>query len=138
MEKEMNLKQFCEQLESEIEKAYTDGVTPEEAERLAGKFLKAQLVVSTELTKTDLDCRMRKSGVKAIRAAIYLDTISKSEKKPTEAQIAALIDTQAEVCTEQDGYDRAEVSKAELERYYDIFVNSHIFYRGIAKGSFGG
>jgi len=122
----MNLKELCQQLESEIQQSYEEGVTLEQAEKLAGKFLKAQMQVSAELTKADLDSRMRKSGVKAVRAAIYLDIVSKGDKKPTEATVSS----------EQDSYDRAEVTKAELERYYDIFVNAHIFYRGVAKGNF--
>lgn len=128
--------EFCKELEAEIERTYTEGATLEEAERLAAKFLSAQLAVSGELKKADLDSRMRKSGVKAIRAALYLEIVSKSDKKPTEAQISALIDSDQLVTDEQLEYDRAEVDKAELERYYDIFVNSHIYFRGIAKGKF--
>lgn len=130
--------ELCKELESEIEKAYTTGVTLEQAERYAAQFLGAQMKVSAELTKSDLDARMRKSGVKAVRAAVYLDTVGGAEKKPTEAQIAAIIDTNRVVSEEQDGFDRAEVLKAELERYYDIFLNAHIYFRGVAKGSFGG
>lgn len=135
----MNLKELCQQLESEIEQSYEEGVTPEKAEKLAGKFLKAQMQVSAELTKADLSSRMRKSGVKAVRAAVYLDIVSKAEsKKPTETHIASTIDTNDLVGTEQQAYDEAEVQKSELERYYDIFVQAHVHFRTIAKGTFGG
>lgn len=134
----MNLKQMCAELEKEIESAYTAGVTMEEAERLAAKFLHAQLLISSELSKVDLDARMRKSGTKAVRAAVYLSIVSQAEKKPTENQIGSIIDTDEAVKKEQDAYDRAEVDKAQLERYYDIFLNGHIYMRGVAKGSFGG
>lgn len=134
----MNLKELCQELESEIEQSYTEGVTMEQAEKLAGKFLRAQMQVSSELTKADLSSRMRKSGVKAVRAAIYLDIVSKGEKKPTETHIASTIDTNDLVGTEQQAYDEAEVLKSELERHYDIFVQAHVHFRTIAKGSFGG
>jgi hypothetical protein len=129
---------LCKQLEAKIVSSYEEGVTLEEAEKLAAQFLFAQLAVSTELKKADLDSRMRKNGVKSIRAAIYLDIVSKSDKKPTEAQITATIDTDKIVGDEQGAFDMAEVSKADLERYYDIFGNAHVYFRTISKGRFDG
>jgi hypothetical protein len=96
------------------------------------------MVVSGELQKIDMDARMRKSGTKAVRAAVYLDESRKSDKKPTEATLAALVDTHEVVQGEQNGLDTAEANKAELERLYDIFGNGHIFFRGVAKGNFNG
>ncbi len=133
----MSFKNLCKQLETKIQESYEQGVTLETAERLASEFLYAQIQVSTELKTRDLDSRMRKSGVKSVRAAIYLDIVSKSEKRPTEAHIAATIDSDDLVLGEQKAFDIAEVDKAELERYYDIFSNAHIFYRNVSKGKFG-
>lgn len=133
----MSFKNLCKQLETKIQESYERGITLETAERLASEFLYAQIQVSAELKTRDLDARMRKSGVKAVRAAIYLDIISKSDKKPTEAQIGAVIDSDELVLGEQKAFDVSEVDKAELERYYDIFSNAHIHYRSIAKGKFG-
>lgn len=134
----MKFKELCEKLEGKIQNAYEEGVTLETAERLASEFLYAQLLVSGELKKADLDSRMRKTGVKAIRASIYLEIIKAADKKPTEAQIAALIDTDNIVEGEQKAYDIAEVEHADLKRYYDIFTNAHIFFRGVSRGVFGG
>ena len=120
----------------EIESAYTEGVTLDDAEKLAGKFLAAQLRISSELKKADLDSRMRKSGVKAIRAAVYLNIIQTSEKKPTEAQIEHTINIDGLVSKEHSALDIAEVDKAELERVFDVLANAHIFFRGLAKGRF--
>ncbi len=128
---------LCKELESSIESSYTEGISMEDAEKLAGKFLHAQLAVSAELTKADLSSRMRKSGVKTIRAAIYLDEATKSEKKPTESMLSALIDKNEIVTGEQESLDQSEVSRDELKRYYDIFQNAHIHFRTIAKGSLG-
>lgn len=133
----MNIKQFCEQLEVKIQKSYEQGVTLEESERLAGEFLHAQLKISEELKNRDLDARMRKSGLKAVRAHAYLDIIQKNDKKPTETHISALIDTNALVSSSQDELDSSEVNRDELERYYDVFQNAHVHYRSIAKGRFG-
>lgn len=134
----MNFKELCVRLEEEIVESYTVGVTAEKAEKLAGQFLHAQMKVSEELRKADLDSRARKTGVKAIRAAIYLDIVQKSEKKPTESQIAATIDTDTIVSGEQSAFDEAEVTRDELERYYNIFIQAHVHFRTIAKGTFGG
>lgn len=132
-----NFEKLCERLEAKIQSAYTEGVTLEEAEKLASEFLHGQLAVSNELKKSDLSSRMRKNGVKAIRAAIYLDTVQKSDKKPTESQLTAMLDSDKIVSDEQEALDLAEVGRDELKRYYDIFTNAHIHFRGIAKGSFG-
>lgn len=126
-------------LEKEIQSIYESGITMSDAEALAAKFLHAQIQVSTELKEADLNSRMRKSGLKAIRAAIYLKACGNSDtgKKPTEAFLEAVISTDELVSSEQDAYDTSEVLKAELERYYDILGNGHIFARSVAKGSFG-
>jgi hypothetical protein len=136
MEETMKFSEMCKQLETSIESSYNEGVTMEEAEKLAAKFLSAQLMVSKELTKADLDSRMRKSGLKAIRAAVYMDEATKGEKKPTEAMLSMLLDQNEIVSGEQKSLDEAEVSREELTRYYNIFQNAHIYYRGIAKGNF--
>ncbi len=127
---------LCQLLETKIQNTYTEGVTIEDAEKLAAEFLHAQMQVSTELRKADLDSRMRKTGVKAVKAAIYSDTCSKSDKKPTEAAIDHIINLNELVQGEQKDLDEAEVSRDDLTRYYNIFREAHIYFRGIAKGKF--
>lgn len=132
----MTFKQLCAELEITIQEAYASGVSLDEAERLAAKFLHAQIMVSVELKNADLDARMRKAGTKGVKAAVYLGEVSKSDKKPTEAMLAALIDTNTDVMEEQQALDEAESLKADLERYYEIFREGHIYMRGISKGRF--
>ncbi len=127
---------YLKALEEKIQAAYEAGTTPSEAETLAGEFLRAQMLISGALKNADLDARMRKTGVKAIRAAIYLDVVSKNEKKPTEAGIAAMIDTNELVAGEQKDFDMAEVERDSLTRYYNIAREAHIYFRGIGKGKF--
>ena len=134
----MSFSKLCQQLEAKITTTYEEGVTMEDAEKLAAEFLGAMMKVSVELRNADLDSRMRKAGVKAVRAAAYLDIVQKNEKKPTETQIASMIDTDGTVSEQQDGLDNAEVTRDDLKRYYDIFNNAHVFYRGVAKGNFNG
>lgn len=134
----MNFKQLCESLEAEIQQSYMEGVTLEQAEKLAGQFLHAQMKVSEELKKVSLDARMRKSGVKAVRAAIYMEAATKDPKKPSDVMLQSIVDMNELVQKEQNDYDNLEVESASLERFYSIFQNAHIFYRGIAKGNFSG
>lgn len=124
------------QLEAKIQAAYTEGVTVDEAEKLAGEFLHAMLQVSEQLKAADLDSRMRKTGVKAVRAAIYMQEATKDSKKPTEAMLSALVDSHEVVQSEQNSYDLSEANHDELERMYNIFKEAHIFYRGISRGKF--
>lgn len=133
-----NFKALCLELEGKIESSYQDGIIADDAERLAGQFLVGQMKVSTELRKADLDSRMRKSGLKAIRAAVYMDASTKGEKKPTEAALAAIVDLNDMVQGEQAAFDAAEVDRDDLERYFSIFQAAHVHFRTIAKGVFGG
>lgn len=127
---------FCDTLQEKIKDSYESGVTAEAAERLAGEFLHAQLVVAEELRQADLDSRMRKSGVKAVRAIIYMEAATKSEKKPSDVLLEHHVNSNELVILEQKLYDEAEVHHIALENYYNIFREAHIFFRGIARGNF--
>jgi hypothetical protein len=129
----MTFKEYCNQLEEVIANSYKRGTNATDAESFAAQFLQAQIKVSQELAKVDMDSRTRKSGVKAVRAAVYLDIVQNSDKKPTEAQLSALVDTNDIVQGEQKSYDEAESYKEELERYYNIFRETHLFFRALMK-----
>lgn len=133
----MKLSDFCKELENHIISAYGEGCTLEEAERLAAKYLHGQMQVSTALRETDLSARMRKSGLKAVRAAVYTDIKAKGDKLTVDAMEHAL-NMNDLVSAEQDQLDVAEADRDDLKRYYDIFGNAHVYFRTISKGSYGG
>lgn len=133
----MSFIKLCQNLEDKIKDAYEQGVTQDDAEKLAGEFLYAMLKTSDQLKVSALDSRMRKSGVKAIRAAVYADILSKSDKKPTEGAMEHSINAHELVLGEQKSHDEAESDKENLQRYYETFLNAHIYFRGLAKGSMG-
>ena len=124
---------LCEELTNQIQESYETGVTIEEAEKLAAKFLYAQIQVSEELRKSDLDARMRKSGTKTIKATVYLEAALKDPKKPSDVLLGALVDTNELVIGEQKRLDEAEVLKSSLDNYMSIFNNAHIYFRNIGK-----
>lgn len=127
-----------EALIEKIKSSYESGITTVEAEKLAGEFLYAQIQVSTQLAKLDLDAKMRKSGVKAVRSAVRSEEVKKHEKKPTESALDDVVNLNEIVQSEQDKLDNAEVSRDELDRLFNIFKEAHIHFRTIAKGSFNG
>ncbi len=131
------MKKQLQELEQILVQAYEGETTLAEAERLAARFLVAQMQISGVLRKASLDARMRKTGTKALRAAVYLEIVQKADKKPSEAQISATVDSEGLITTEQNAYDAAEVEAENLKRYYDIFTNAHIYMRSLARGSFG-
>ena len=131
-----DFKTFCEELTKDIQTAYEGSVTLDDAEKLAAKFLMGQIEAGKELQAADLDTRMRKSGLKAVKAAVYVEAATKGEKKPTEAMLAATVDMDKLVIGEQEAFDGAEVWKNQLENYLDVFRNAHIYFRGMAKGRF--
>lgn len=126
-----------EVLIEKIKSSYEQGITTIEAEKLAGEFLYAQIQVSTQLAKLDLDAKMRKSGVKAVRSAVRSEEVKRHEKKPTESALDDVVNLNEIVQAEQDKLDTAEVNRDKLERLYNIFRESHLHFRSIAKGSFG-
>ncbi len=131
-------KEQLKDLEDIIVSSYESGVTLVDAEKLAARFLAAQIQVSQVLTTVDLDARMAKTGVKAVKAAVYLSEVQKSEKKPSDVLLGAIVDSSELVTSEQNRMDDSEAKRDELERYYNIFREAHIYYRGISKGRFDG
>lgn len=124
--------QFAE-LRNDVLRAYEQGVSLEEAERLAAKFLHAQMNVAEMIRSTDLDARMKKNGYKTIRAKVYLDIVQSSDKKPTETMLDSIITTNALVAAAQDSHEQADVDTEALQRYFDIFRDAHIYYRTLSK-----
>lgn len=126
-----------EELAADIKNAYENSIEPAEAERLAAKFLHAQLTVSHELAVADLDARMRKTGVKAVKAAVYMEAATAGEKKPSDVMLEAKVNLDKVVQDEQDKFDTAEVERDQLQNYFNIFREAHIYFRGIAKTNLG-
>lgn len=131
-----NFSEFCKQLEDKIKNSYEEGVTLEQAEKLAAEFLYAQMVVSNELKKSDLDSRMKKTGLKAVEAAVYASLSEDTTKKRTVDALKHAVNLEVVVQDEQNNFDKSEVNTDELTRYYHIFREAHIHYRGISKGKF--
>ena len=132
----MTIEEYCKEFEEKIQSAYTEAVTLAEAETLAGQFLTAQMRISDEIRNADLDARMRRSGLKAVRAAVYMEEATKGDKKPSDVMLAALVDRDKLVQGEQEAFDKAECSRDNLERYYNIFREAHVFFRGVSRGRF--
>lgn len=130
------LNALIESLTKDIENAYETSITMEEAERLAAKFLLGQIKVSESLASADLDARMRKQGVKAIRAAVYLENATKGEKKPSDVMLEAMVNRDDLVSGEEASYIKAEVEAERLQNYLNIFKDAHIYARGVSRGRF--
>src|SRR4051812_262856 len=112
------MKQFlleCEELKSIITKAYESAPTLDEAERNAARFLAAQMSTASELRKIDLDARMKKSGLKAIKAAVYMENATKTDKKPSDVLLQAIVDQDSTVDQTQGVFDIAEVDRDLLQ-----------------------
>lgn len=134
----VNINALCEELKVAIEKAYSEGITIPDAERLAARTLIVRLGLADSIKSASIDSKMKKHGVKAIRGAVYMDIISKSDKKPTEAALEAQVNLDAIVGKEEEAYATAEADYYHLTAYLDVFKDAHIYFRGIAKGTFEG
>lgn len=131
-----DLGELCEELTGHIKSASEANVTMQYAETLAARFLFGQIQIAEALEHYDLDSRMKKNGLKAVKAAVYLENASKGDKKPSDVLLNAIVDRDDIVVGEQNRFDEAEVNKLALERYFGIFKDAHIYFRGIAKGRF--
>ena len=126
----------CGELKSIIETAYNEGVSVMEAEKLAAKTLVVRLELSQELKVVDLDSRMKKHGVKVTRADAYMSEIKKHDKKPVESFLEAAVTMDGNVIEAEHDYAKADVQKEMIQNYLDIFKDAHIYFRGIAKGTY--
>lgn len=131
-----DIRKFLETLSKNIESSYEESVTMEEAEKLASKFLSGQIKISDELKRADLDARMRKSGLKAIRSAVYMKSATSGDKKPSDTFLEAIVNMDELVIGEQGRLDEAEVELDYLQNHYNIFKEAHIHFRGISRGRF--
>ena len=93
---------------------------------------------SSDLKNLDLDARMKRTSVKAIKAAVYLAEVQKNEKKPSDVLLNALVDTSDLVAGEQRRADASEADRDELERVYNVVTAAHHHFKQIAKGNFNG
>ena len=130
------LTKLCLELETVVKNAYEKGVSLEEAERLAAKMLGAQMVIAKELEVVDLDSRMKKNGVKTIKAAVYMEELTKHEKKPAEGFLEHAINLNKLVGDEQSAYEKVDARKDALNTYLSIFREAHIYFRTVSRGSF--
>lgn len=124
------------ELTSIIQQAYESSVTIQEAEKFAALFLHAQIQVGDELSKADMDSRMRKNGLKAVKAAVYMEAATKTEKKPSDVMLEAVVNMNELVTGEQEGFDRAEVERDRLQNLLNVYRDAHIYFRALAKGRF--
>lgn len=127
---------FYDELEADIQKAYAENVSTDEAERLAAKFLLGQLSAGKELAALDLDERMKKTRLKSLKAAVYLENASKGDKKPSDVLLNAIVDSDKIVLTTQDSYDTAAVERARVDNFLHIFREAHLYFRAISRGRF--
>lgn len=127
---------LCEELSKILTGAYEEGVTIEQAERLAARFLSAQIAAGQELAELDLDARLRKSGTKAIKAAIYMKHATAVERKPSDVMLEAQVNMDKLVQEEQQALDIAEVKRDQVHNYLNVFRDGHIYFRSVAKGRF--
>lgn len=136
--KDIKFIKICEELEGEIQRAYTESLTLGEAEKLAARFLEAQMICARVFANADLDARMKKSGLKAIKAAVYLEGATSGDKKPSDVLLQAQVDVNKIVQDEQRNLDESEVYRDKLKAYQDVFLNAHIYFRSMAKSGFNG
>ena len=124
-----------EELVEIIQKCTEEGITISAAEGYAGKALFVMNSLSEALAEADRDRRMRKRGVKSIRAAIRTEEVKKHEKKPTESALEDVLNLNKIVAEQEEAFDDAEVKTEELERQFGIAKESHIYFRAVSKGN---
>jgi hypothetical protein len=123
-------------LEQKIIKSYTEGVTLDEAEKLAGEFLEAQIKTSEEIKKLDLNARLIKATLKEQKAKLFVTEATKNEKKPSDTLLNAMVDSDGAINEIQQAFDESEVERDEIFRLFAIFKDAHLHFRAISRGKF--
>jgi len=123
-------------LEQKIIKSYTEGTNLVDAESLAAEFLAAQIQISEEVKEESIRHRMLKADLKEKAAAVLYNAATAGDKKPSDSILQALVDKDPGVKEAYQVHVVSEERANELERLYNIFRESHIYYRAIGKGRF--
>lgn len=126
------------ELKTAIDAAYENGVTMPEAEKLASMALSYRIAIADELRSIDIDSRMKKHGVKAVRAAVYMEELKKHEKKPAEAYLENAVNISDLVEKAEREFAEADVTREHLENYMSVLADAHVYFRQIAKGNYEG
>lgn len=130
------LEDVFSEFRTSIENAYEEGVTMQQAERLAAKTLSIRMLISDDIKSKDLDARMKKHGVKVTRAEAYMEELVKHEKKPAEAYLENAVNISELVNAAEKLYAESETTKDRLQTYLDVAKDAHLYFRQIAKGTF--
>lgn len=101
-----------------------------EAERRAGEFLVAQATLAN--WKHTLTAE--KIKLLSVQTAVYADQMSKGSGK-TVTQDKITTEASKEYTMAREELESIENDISYLKTYADIFLNGHLFYRSMAKGS---
>jgi hypothetical protein len=126
------------ELKATIDRIYNEGCTIIEAERLAARTLSIRLDISDRIKEVDLDARMKRHGVKAIRAQAYMDELVKYDKKPAEGLLDHAVNLSELVSAAEGLYSSADTEVDRLKAYLDVFKDAHLYFRNIARGTYEG
>lgn len=126
-------KEQISNLMNEVKKSYESPLTRDEAQKLAGQFLHAMFTLGEDMKVADLDSRNKKSALKALKATVYLEAATKTDKKPADSMLEAIVNSNISVQSEQNKLDDAEVLRDSLQTYFNIFKEAHVFFRGICE-----
>jgi hypothetical protein len=130
------MERVFKELKATIDRVYNEGCTILEAERLAARTLSIRLDISDRIKEVDLDARMKRHGVKATRAQVYMDEIVKFDKKPAEAYLENAVNLSNLVDVAESLYSIADTEVDRLKTYLGVFSDAHIYFRTIAKGTY--
>ncbi len=111
------------------------GVDSSTADALAADFALARLAAIEVRKEIELKAKLKKTSVEAVRGSIYLDIVSKSEKKPTESMLEHILNTDKIVVGEENSLAKLEVETKALTEYADIFKDMHILCRKKVDGN---
>lgn len=126
---------FMAVLEEKIKNSYEVSLDLSEAEKLASEFLYAHMVLTREYQRVSLDARMRKAGLKSIKASVYLAEAGQGEKKRSDVLLNALVDVSAIVATSQEAFDTSETTAELIQGWINVVQQGHIHFRQMSKGS---
>lgn len=102
-----------------------------EAERRAGEFLSAMAMISNWKHMLGSE----KIKLLSVQTAVYAEQMSKGTSKTvTENKLNA--EASAEYTKAREDLESIDNDISYLRSYYEIFNNSHIFYRTMAKGDY--
>ncbi len=129
---------IIEQISMEFKAAHHEKYEPKKAELTAALCLEAQKQLAHFLSDSELLSKEKKSEVERVEAEryfFYKENKKNPDEKMTDTALNRMVAKDQEVLSAKREQYMAEADFGKYKNLFGVLKDSHIFFRGLAKGN---